>query len=89
MCERLLHACYWNSLELAKNHDLHTIAFPAISTGAYGYPKQEAAAVALRATANWLRANPDYGMAVIMVCRDTTMRQYYQNVIDDCAPGKE
>lgn len=89
MCERLLHACYWNSLELAKNHDLHTIAFPAISTGAYGYPKQEAAAVALRATANWLRANPDYGMAVIMVCRDATMRQYYQNVIDACAPGKD
>ena len=89
MCERWLYSCYWSSLELAKEHDLHTIAFPAISTGAYGYPKQEAAAVALRATANWLRENPDYGMAVIMVCRDAKMRQYYQNVIDACAPGKE
>ncbi len=89
MCERLLHACYWNSLNVAKAHDLHTIAFPAISTGAYRYPKQEAAAVALRAVSGWLSANPDYGMAVIMVCRDQEMRQYYQNVIDACAPGKE
>ena len=89
MCERLLHACYWNSLNLAKEYDIHTIAFPAISTGIYGYPKQEAAAVALRAVSNWLSANPDYGMAVIMVCRDSEMRQYYQNVIDACAPGKE
>lgn len=88
MCERLLHACYWNSLELAKEHDLHTIAFPAISTGAYRYPRQLAAVVALRAVSGWLSANPDYGMAVIMVCRDDEMRQCYQNVIDACAPGK-
>ena len=81
-CEQLLYECYWNSLELAKENDLHTIAFPAISTGAYRYPKQDAAVVALRAVAGWLSANPDYGMAVIMVCRDNEMRQCYQNVVD-------
>ena len=37
----------------------------------------------------WLSANPDYGMAVIMVCRDEETRKCYQNVIDACAPGKE
>ena len=47
MCERQLFNCYWNSLEVAKEHDVHSIAFPAISTGAYGYPKQEAAVIAL------------------------------------------
>ena len=88
-CEQLLYNCYWNSLELAKEYGLHTIAFPAISTGAYRYPKQEAAAIALRAVSGWLSANPDYGMAVIMVCRNDEMRQYYQNVIDACAPGRE
>ena len=88
-CAELLASCYRNSLELAKQYDLHTVAFPAISTGAYGYPKQEAAMIALRTVANWLSANPDYGMAVIMVCRDEETRKCYQNVIDACAPGKE
>ena len=89
MCEKLLYSCYHNSLELAKNHDLHTIAFPAISTGAYGYPRQEAAAVALRAVSNWLSSNPDYGMAVVMSCKTPEMRQCYQDIIDACVPGKE
>ena len=88
-CRQLLHACYVNALELAKENDLHTIAFPAIATGAHRYPRQKAAAVALRAVSGWLTANPDYGMAVIMVCRDEEMRQCYQNVIDACAPAKE
>jgi O-acetyl-ADP-ribose deacetylase (regulator of RNase III) len=43
---RLLAACYENSIALAAEHGLATIAFPAISTGAYGYPKIEAARVA-------------------------------------------
>jgi O-acetyl-ADP-ribose deacetylase len=42
---RLLAACYENSIALAAQHGLATIAFPAISTGAYGYPKDEAARV--------------------------------------------
>ena len=46
---RLLAACYENSIALAAEHALETIAFPAISTGVYGYPKEEAAAVALAA----------------------------------------
>ena len=44
--ERLLTACYRNSLLLAAKHELKTVAFPAISTGAYGYPKAEAAKIA-------------------------------------------
>lgn len=44
--EQLLASCYRNSLLLAAKHDLRTVAFPAISTGVYGYPKAEAAKVA-------------------------------------------
>jgi len=44
----LLAACYVNSLNLAIQHNLHTIAFPAISTGVYGYPMREAAGVSSR-----------------------------------------
>lgn len=46
---KLLAACYRNSISLAAEHELRTIAFPAISTGVYGYPKDEAARVSLRA----------------------------------------
>jgi O-acetyl-ADP-ribose deacetylase (regulator of RNase III) len=45
----LLASCYRKSLELADAQSVNTIAFPAISTGVYGYPKPEAAAVAARA----------------------------------------
>jgi O-acetyl-ADP-ribose deacetylase len=45
---QLLEACYCNSCELACRHNVKSIAFPAISTGAYGYPKVEAARIAVR-----------------------------------------
>jgi O-acetyl-ADP-ribose deacetylase (regulator of RNase III) len=43
----LLASCYRNCLELALQHEVRTIAFPSISTGAYGFPKTEAAGIAL------------------------------------------
>ena len=55
--EGLLTACYRNSLSLARQHELTTVAFPAISTGVYGYPREEAAAVASRAIADFLAAD--------------------------------
>lgn len=51
----LLAACYENSLALAAGHALTSIAFPSISTGAYGYPKPEAAVVASQAIETFLR----------------------------------
>lgn len=50
----LLAACYRNCLSLAVEHDLRTIAFPSISTGAYGYPREEAALVSSQTIANFL-----------------------------------
>ncbi len=45
--EKLLAACFENALQLAEEHEIDSIAFPAISTGAFGYPTEEAAAVSI------------------------------------------
>ena len=55
----LLAACHTNSLRLAASNGLRTIAFPAISTGVYGYPLELAAPIALGATVDHLRTHPD------------------------------
>ena len=53
----LLSACYENSLMLAAKNSLDSIAFPAISTGVYGYPRTEAAAIASRAIKEFFASN--------------------------------
>jgi O-acetyl-ADP-ribose deacetylase (regulator of RNase III) len=55
----LLASCYRNSLALARLHGLKTVAFPAISTGIYGYPSEQAAGVAADVVAAELTAHPD------------------------------
>lgn len=53
----LLKNCYENSLNLAKDNNLRSIAYPCISTGVYGYPNEKAAHVALSTVRNWLESN--------------------------------
>ena len=55
----LLADCYRNSLELAKKNDIHSIAFPAISTGVYGYPVEKAAKVAVEAVCRFFEEFPN------------------------------
>ena len=55
----LLKSAYLESIKLASKHHLRSIAFPAISTGAYGYPLHEAAQIALRTIIEYIRENPD------------------------------
>jgi O-acetyl-ADP-ribose deacetylase (regulator of RNase III) len=56
----LLAACYKNSLLLARQHHLSSIAFPSISTGAYGYPKSEAAQIASRTIKQFLSTDTGF-----------------------------
>ena len=61
---RLLACCYRNSLELAVDNGIESIAFPAISCGVYGYPLEEAAQIALRATCEFFKENSSPGRAL-------------------------
>ena len=54
----LLASAYWRAIELADEHGARVIAFPAISTGIFGYPLEQAARVALGATAEALDEHP-------------------------------
>ncbi|MGC8810983.1 MAG: O-acetyl-ADP-ribose deacetylase [bacterium] len=55
----LLASCYRRSLELASQHKLQSIAFPSISTGAFGYPLKEAAPIALKTVMDYLAHHPE------------------------------
>ncbi len=55
----LLANCYRRSLELASQHKLQSIAFPSISTGAFGYPLKEAAPIALKTVIDYLNTHPE------------------------------
>lgn len=55
----LLAACYQNSLLVARRHQVRSIAFPSISTGAYGYPKREAAKIASKTIKQFLAADEE------------------------------
>jgi len=54
-----LASCYRRSLEVASENKLKSMAFPSISTGAYGYPLEEAAPIALKTVIDYLKGHPD------------------------------
>lgn len=74
----LLKNCYVNSLNLARKNEIHSIAFPAISTGVYGYPYREAAELAYGAVTEWLSEHEGYEMKVIFCCFDDRTFEAYR-----------
>lgn len=79
--EMLLHSCYCNSLDLAAENHIHEIAFPAISTGVYGYPKQEAAEIAVRTVREWMKKHGGYELTVHFVCFGRRDFDIYQELL--------
>ncbi len=65
--DEMLSNCYKNSLKLAVGHKLKSIAFPSISTGAYGFPLERAAKIAVKATQDFLRENKTIEK-IVFVC---------------------
>lgn len=78
----LLANCYRNSLELAKEHGIRSIAFPSISTGVYSYPVGQAAEIAVRTVIDFVRANPDAMDEIVWVLFDRRTKSAYDKALE-------
>ena len=76
--EELLTNCYFNSMKLAMDNGIRSIAFPSISTGAYGFPVELAAKIAVRTVNRFLQDNPDSFDLVEWVLFDTHTKSMYE-----------
>lgn len=65
-----LYSCYLKSLELARENGCKSIGFPLISAGIFGYPLEEAWAIALSAARDFVSANADYDISIVFVSTD-------------------
>ena len=84
----LLAGCYRRALELAEAHGISSIAFPAISTGIYGYPKEEAARVALTSVRETLTKAPSV-QRVIFCCFDRETADIYRSLLRGLGEGRD
>ena len=79
--DELLESCYTNSLDLALQYKLASIAFPNISTGVYGFPKERAAKIALGSVQEWLTGKQSVP-EVIFVLFDSENEQLYRTLLE-------
>jgi O-acetyl-ADP-ribose deacetylase (regulator of RNase III) len=79
---RLLASCYRSALRIAVKLGVRTVAFPSISTGAYGYPVGEAASIALLAVSSFLESEPNAPDRVRFVLYDSLTFMTYAGALD-------
>lgn len=79
--ENLLYSAYEKSLILAKENDCHSIAFPVISSGIYGYPKKKAWKTAVRACSDFINSNSDYQINIIFAVLSDSSKEIGENTL--------
>ena len=84
--ELLLASCYRRSLELARDNALRSIAFPAISTGLYGFPASQAARIAVETVADVLDGD-DHFERVVLCCFDARSSALHRAALEEAAGG--
>jgi len=77
----ILKNSYFNSLQLAKDNGIHSIALPAISTGVYNYPKEKACEIAINSVFEFMKKN-NYIIDVIFILFDNDNAEIYSNYIN-------
>jgi O-acetyl-ADP-ribose deacetylase (regulator of RNase III) len=80
--EELLASCYRNCFVLVEKHGIKTVAFPSISTGAYGFPMDRAARIAVRETKNFLARNESVER-VALVCFGTGALEIHKTALQE------
>lgn len=78
--DNLLESCYKNSLKLAVENKIQTIAFPAISTGIYGFPLERATQIAIKIVKEFISTKPGI-TKVIFICFDTKTESVYKKYL--------
>jgi len=81
----LLASAYRNSLRLALEKGIKTLAFPSISTGAYGYPMAEAARIALKTAIEYLEGHPEITLVRFVLFGSVALRTY-EEALEGLAP---
>ena len=84
--DRLLASCYRRCLEMARDRTLRTIAFPSISTGAYGFTVERASRIALREIREFLEES-QLPQRVLLVCFDAVTYDCYKTALRDTLDG--
>lgn len=85
--EQLLASCYRRCLELAQQYEIRTIAFPAISTGIYGFPAERAARIAVREVKTFLESHSSVEQ-VIFVCFSRPSYEYHIAAVQEILQEK-
>jgi O-acetyl-ADP-ribose deacetylase (regulator of RNase III) len=81
--EELLYNAYKQSLILAKENDCHSIGFPVISSGIYGYPKDQAWEVAIKACMDFINDNSDYAINIVFAVLSNRSKEMGENTINE------
>lgn len=87
--KKLLKSCYYNSLLVATKNSIASIAFPAISTGLYGYPKEEAAKIALKTVHGFLKTQNTSIKKIYFVICDHELYQLFLDLEKSIIKGEE
>ena len=75
-----LYSCYKAALDLAREREIRSIAFPLISSGIYAYPREEAWRVALNACRDWMKENEDYNISIVFAVIEEDMLEMGKRV---------
>jgi len=85
----LLAGAYQESLKLAHKKGIRSVAFPSLSTGAYGYPLEEAARIAVKTVADYLRENPGFDRVGFVLFGNQAYQTYVQATVKELTMEKK